>query len=343
MPRHAATHAAFAWWSPLVALVLASGCDLGLDNPTIVKTSRILAVVAEPPSVLGGQPITVDAMISIPDSFERPLTIEWRACNDPQTLTRATGIGGGGASDGEPCDAIPVLLAEDDSFIISGDSTAQSVAVLQTALDAAPDSPNVLGSGLSTDLIRSIIAAIGVAMPIELRVLDASGQELVRGFKRVTLHTGADPGNTNPPAPAFEVIRAADPEGAQVFRTGRFECGTGSDPIRLVPNDEVALRPTLSGMEGREEWLETYPVFDFTGGIREVEEDAFYTWFVTAGSLSVGTTEPPNREVKWRIPTLEVLRGLPTRRHSVWLVVRDGHLGTSACRLDVEIEGLAEL
>jgi hypothetical protein len=92
----------------------------------------------------------------------------------------------------------------------------------------------------------------------------------------------------------------------------------------------IELAPVVEGQD--EPWLETYTVIDARGAEDERREKAFYSWFVTGGELSEGITEAPLRNELWTAP-----RVTEPRKHGLFVVVRDGHGGTSACALAVEV------
>ena len=83
--------------------------------------------------------------------------------------------------------------------------------------------------------------------------------------------------------------------------------------------------------DGEEPWLEDYQVIDARGELQERTERAFYSWFSTGGEFDQNVTKSPLRNQIWRTPATP-------GTYPLWLVVRDGHGGASACDLEVEIE-----
>ncbi|MBZ0121149.1 MAG: hypothetical protein K8H88_29405, partial [Sandaracinaceae bacterium] len=59
-------------------------------------------------------------------------------------------------------------------------------------------------------------------------------------------------------------------------------------------------------------------------------ESAYYAWYSTAGAFDADITQRPERDVEWTAP---VIPGV----YPIWLVVRDGHLGASYCRAEIEV------
>lgn len=297
-----------------VLLLALTACTESLDSPAIVVTPRILAIVADLPESAPGTDVTVDVMISIPDDVARPLSFQWRACLEPQEVLRASGFRGIEIPGRPDCD--PQTLAEGEPYVVRGERTqalVDMVAMLAT-----------LG-GFDLTLIETVLGTAGLAFFVDVDVLDASGAIVVSGYKRVAMTTREQP-TTNPPAPTF---RVGDTE---IELVDRFTCAAvaGAAPS-IVRDTDIELAPLLPEGEDEEPWIETFPIFDYTGGLTTARENAYYTWYATAGSIGEHTTNPPNRQTTWRAPA-------EPGPHTLWLVVRDGHLGQSACRLDVVVE-----
>lgn len=298
----------------LASAVLAlSGCVEDLDPPGIVVTPRILAIVAEAPESAPGVDVEVDAMISIPAEVARPLTLRWEACLDPQSVLRASGfrnieVEGGGAA---ACD--PQTLAEGEPYVVRGERTGALLTTLRAA---------AMIGGFDISLIESVLATAGLAYFVDVDVLDANGDLVVSGYKRVAMTTRESP-TTNPPPPTFRV------DELEIAISERFVCRTADGVVPTFPAaTAIELAPTLADGATEEPWIESFPIFDYTGGLTIAQENAYYTWYATAGSIGEHTTRPPDRETTWTTPT-------EAGPHTLWLVVRDGHLGQSACRLDV--------
>ena len=93
-----------------------------------------------------------------------------------------------------------------------------------------------------------------------------------------------------------------------------------------VVGEEVTLAPYAL----EEPWLEDYPVFDLGGEIIINSETAYYSWFSTGGAFSTEISQRPLRDSSWVAPDV-------AGTYPIFLVVRDGHLGLSWCRADVEV------
>ena len=149
------------------------------------------------------------------------------------------------------------------------------------------------------------------------------GELIAFGFKRFAITQRASP-TTNPPPPRFSV--------GDVWLSARG----GGDPHVCAPEEgarpvvEAEAEVTITPEEGEEAWLEPYPVFALGNEIQLNEEQAYYSWFVTAGEMDDDVTQRPEREVIWTAPEEPGV-------YPLWLVVRDGHLGMSYCRAEIEV------
>jgi len=310
----------------LLAAVALAGCISGpnFDREQLVKTPRILAIVADHPDAPPGQDVRLRALVVDPLGEGRPLTIEWTACVNAESL-----MGGfGGAQYGmempeRGCDAgqpnVLTLANEGDVGVLPGVVTmliAGQLEMLQRAF----------GDTLPPDFLQRLADDVG--LPLSVQATVRSGTEvLIRGFKRVLIRNG-DPHGTNPPQPRFRIDDRWFTSDASTPET--FEC---------VPEDGGA--PTASVMHGTtvplvpdpndSDWLETYQVLDPQGGLLTSTESAYYSWFATAGGFFDGTTQAPTRDNSWAAPA-------DVGPQSLWMIVRDGHGGTSGCRVGVTVE-----
>ena len=281
-----------------------------------MRTPRILAIVAEPPVAPPGQDVRLAAMISIPEGVQRPLQLRWRACLDVGSVLEASGLGEVELPGRPDCDE--QMLDPDVPYVVRGERTSALVEQIRSLATIG---------GFDVALIEGILSSAGLAYYVDVDVLDANGDSAVTGYKRAAITTREAP-TTNPPAPTFLFGEIAVRGGDDPFD---FTCTTesGETPV-VAPLAEVALEPTIPGGLEEEPWLETFPIYDYTGGITTGRENAYYTWLATAGVISEFTTRPPERGITW---TAHDEEGPQT----LWLVVRDGHLGARACRLDVMV------
>jgi hypothetical protein len=309
-----------------------AGCGERLDEPSLVKTPRVLAMVAEPPSAPPGEDVALSALVV--DPAGRELEMSWTLCatEDLGDFGRGGGGGGGGAlSDGnaqygaeverEGCvEGAPGVIA------LPGDGRGGATvpgAATRAFYDDLEALADTYGELIDPETVRFVIETSGLPLTAGLTVR-ANGEELVRAFKRILVFTG-DEQNTNPPPPRFSIGHVwVSAQSA----TGPFACapdGTATPTVR--PNREVSLLPDPDDLR----WRERYQVIEVTGEVGDREENAFYSWFSTAGRFDDDDTSAPNRDNTWRSPRTP-------GTYPMWLVVRDGHGGTSACRTDVTVE-----
>lgn len=297
----------------LAALALPA-CTNGLDPSSIVVTPRILAVLVDHPEAAPGEPVRFHAMISVPEDVPRPLEIRWRACLDAESVLSETGFD---VDLPGPRRCETVTLPAEEPLRLEGASSEMLVAQLRAFATVG---------GFDPALIETILSSAGLAYVVELEVLDADGVVRVAGYKRAAITTRAPP-TTNPPPPVFAMDDHTIVATEEPFRCIESEGGE----IVLARDADVDLAPLLPEGAAEEPWLETFPIFDYTGGITQGRENAYYSWFATAGRFSEETSRPPNRGTVWRSPAEPGV-------HTIWLVIRDGHLGTSACRIAIRVE-----
>ena len=146
--------------------------------------------------------------------------------------------------------------------------------------------------------------------------------------KRVLLHD-SDHAHSNPPVPDFTF--ADRPVKGDETDSMSFACHAATTAAeQALPGERVELAPALDKATEAEPWLERYSVLDASGTLTRRQELAFYSWFATAGTFEKGTTRSPTRNNVWTAPNTP---GCTT----LWLVVRDGHGGESACGLPVSV------
>jgi hypothetical protein len=297
-----------------LAVWLAGCLDLpDFESASIITGPRVLAVVAEPPEIHPGEALELSILIAgVDDPSETRIT--WRACGSFDGFG-----GGGGAQYGEEqpdegCGGTSL------SFDLGEGPTAQLPGALTTDLfDNLEVIAMTIGTDLPEGIVEQIRSSVGIAFLIEATVR-AQGK-LVRATKRVLISENPEP-HTNPPPPRFmfgDQAIIADPE--QPLRCVRDD----GEPVTAGPAESIELIPE------EEAWLETYNIINARGELRDRKERAFYAWYTTAGSLDSGSTKSPLRNNLWRTP---VMAG----DYPLWLIVRDGHGGTSACELTVVIE-----
>jgi hypothetical protein len=307
----------------VAASALLAACIELPDFPdgNVVVEPRPLAIVADPPEARPGEAVQLSLMLSHPIDTTG---VRWRVCGEYFSFGGGNQYGDG--ESGEGCGA-------DDPSFASGER-AELPGLLSAALFANLDlAREVLGSTLPEGTIDLVRTRVGLPVLVEAR-LEHEGRTL-RATKRVLVSERTD-GNDNPPAPRFtlggELVIAVD-DPAQPFT-----CAAASGRALIVEaNSDVELEPNIEGDrkdedgEREEPWLERYQIIDARGDLQNREETAFYSWYVSAGEIDPGTTKSPDRTATWRTPKEE-------GAHRLWLIVRDGHGGTSACVTEVGVK-----
>ncbi len=319
----------------IVALALLSGgcIDIDFDPISIVATKRILAISADAPESQLGQ----DVMFEVLAVDERGrnllaapgIELRWTVC---LSLAQVFGGAGLGASVDveDTCDVGgPDLIALETDGLPPGRARLPAAALLAfgASLMGAGGEPPPLPPGVSQDQLQALLGVIAVVgVPLRARVeIFQDGALVLEGLKRFAITTRADP-TTAPPPPRFSF-------------DGRFVSarpGVSGDPRVCVAEDgapielRAAADVTLSPSDDEDDWVESYPVFNLTGELQTNMESAFYNWFATGGAFGRDVTQQGDHDVVWTTPETPGAA-------SVWIVVRDGHLGTSWCRVDVTI------
>ena len=103
----------------------------------------------------------------------------------------------------------------------------------------------------------------------------------------------------------------------------------GRQRVACAGRARARLAPSVQ--DGAEDWLESYRVLDARGELQERAERAFYSWYATGGDFDRQVTRSPLRNQLWTAPR-------EPGANRLWLVVRDGHGGTSACGMDVTVD-----
>jgi hypothetical protein len=334
----------------LIAVALGGCIETDFDAPEIINRWRVIAVVAEPPTVGIDRQMTLTPYVLDPDGNrvtpEDGFVFDWVACVRPE---RIGALSGDMYSDSVPSRAcgpgIPSLALD-----VAPDGTA-TVDVSGEAVRSLLDPENLDRAaallGVPVEILDRIFREVGVIIFVQLFVCSRSdggrtctgADELHhRAYKRVIVrNVDADGLATNPWEPRFGVrLRDAPLEDNQ-WITARttdepFVCVPESgEPIVLPADTEVILDPEDVPLEpGPDTWIESYTVVSLTGELFEQNETAYYTFYSTGGSFSEGVTRAPDDEEIWTTPE-------EPGTYPLWLVVRDGHGGMMPCQIDVTV------
>jgi len=287
---------------------LALGCIGDLAPKEIVAPPRILDIIASPPEVNPGGLVRVRAVLG---GITGPVRYRWVTCAGLDALTGNGGFGAGTTESGCTGDAgvvIPLGTAEEATLIIP-QASVDVEQLLARFGDRAP-----------RELVERYLRDVGVIVGVGLTI-EADGRT-IQGYKRVVVSLNPRP-NTNPPTPRVQV----NGRWVSVPATGGADCvpETG-DALRVPRGRTVTLVP-----DANESWVERYTVLTAVGTFEERTETAFYSWYATNGNLGRGLTRSPTRDNEWQ-PSND------PGAQSLWVFLRDGHGGSSGCRMSVTVE-----
>lgn len=295
----------------LVAALVAGACIDPLDPKTIITGPRVVEVIAEPPEVRPGETSTLSALLAGTQGAAR---YRWSVC----PVTDLGAIGSGASASLSDCfrdgaALLPLSTGETAGFVLPE-------AILGQVSEAVARS----GAALPENVVETYLREVGIAVSVLVEV-EVDGRTL-RALKRVVVSRNPTP-NRNPPPPRVRVGGrwVSVPAGA-------------ADRARCVPEDGQALvfapaRGIFLTPDPDESWTEGYTVLTATGTFERREEQAFYSWYATGGSLG-GLTRAPLRDNTWVLPETAAA----SRDQSLWVIVRDGHGGASGCRVDLRVE-----
>jgi len=298
--------------------VLAPGCIEDLDREDLVVGPRILAVMVDRPEANPGQQVTFRAFLAGTRGTAR---YRWSWCFSNEGARFQSPVSDfGGNNPEQGCfdrDTGPLFnLGTGDRAVlpIPPDLITNAIAAAERGAGGNTGIPPSLLAVLAREI--GIVVGVGVTVEVDGRTMQA--------YKRFVVSDNPRP-NTNPPPPRLQVGTrwvtgsTDDPE--------RCEPEDGAGPLRLARGTEVPLAP--DGNEAA--WAQTYQVLTATGQLESREESGFYHWYLTGGSLARQGTRSPIRDNVWRLPAT-------AGPLSLWVFLRDGHGGTSGCRLDAQVE-----
>lgn len=303
-------------WPALMLWLALASCPACFNLPdfasaSLVDRPRILAVIADPPEVTVGKLTRLSILVA---GAEQVSQVSWRACSLASQFVASTQYGENTDDRGCP---------EDEALIGMGPSVVWDPSAL-----FRDDSAGLaaLGGSLPPGVVEAIRAEVGIAFTVQAEVV-ADGKRL-RALKRVLVSQNERAG-TNPPPPQFHFGRRALRGAGDV---APYRCEPDSGSLVAMRGEQVRLDPVVDGVSAgaAEPWLEEYSVLDARGMLSRRTEQAFYSWFSSKGSIEHATTEAPDRSSSWQAPDEPGCVQL-------WLVVRDGHAGESACGFDVAV------
>lgn len=328
----------------LWVLALTSCVDADFARQSLVQTTRVLAVVADPP-VAGVEVAPTFAALVVSETGaplvhdpDAGVNFVWTACLVPESVPGLQGMQYESSGSQQGCGgapAIPLVVNEQGVGTLPAGLLAQTVTGESLASVA-----ELLGLPLS--LLTEALARTGVIITVELRV-EIAGRDPLVAFKRVVLQDKphAEVIGDNPPPPRFSLRARGQDEAFASWVSARdtdnsepWRCDWEDTPLTLRAGHDYVLDPVNvpDSDEQESDWRERYDVIDLAGSFLTLTEQPYYAWYSTGGKLDQEqTTEPADEEI-WRAPATPGV-------YPLWLVVRDGHAGASACRVDVTVAG----
>lgn len=289
-------------------------CAPPFASPAIVAYPRVLAVIADAPTVEPGAAVNVTPIIG---GNTTEGSFRWTFCVRPETASSGLPLSSFGAFEPERgCDTTGAHSIAD-----AQDTRAASFRIPGNLLDDDAVLRVAFGPDIRIETARALALRAGVSVVATVQwTVDGT---VTTAFKRVLVKRSE--ANTNPPAP---VVRMKERElRAPTDRTDeRCEFADGLGPLRVSRGERVFIQPDTSAP-----WLEDFTYVDASGNDVTVSEQVFRNWFSTVGAWDFGRARAPDTNPTWIAPK-------EPGSATLWLVIRDGHGGTSACRWSAIIE-----
>lgn len=306
------SHARVRFPSLLVALVGLCSCIEDLLPKDVVRGPRILDIFATRPEINPG--MSTEVRVLLAGTMGVP-TYRWYACIAPDATRPGMGLANFGEATFEGCfgDATPRTLL--------GRNPTATFRAPPNTLDNLEALAMRFGQRVPAEVLAALARDVGLVIGLAVEV-DVDGTTL-RAYKRIVISSNPHP-NANPPPPRFQVNRVWVSTAGQETDTCAPEDGSR---LRVPRNTRVGLAPESN----EETWQESYRVLTASGLLVDRRETAFYSWYTTNGRMAQSLTRSPTRNNEW------VTQSYP-RDETLWVLLRDGHGGTSGCRVAVTVE-----
>jgi hypothetical protein len=346
----------------LLALTTGGCLEIDFAPREIIEETRAIGMVVDPPVFRAGDVITArplvvnergenvlpDGQVLVDADGKRTCTgevcFDWSFCLRPERTPGLNSLQYDPATPSQGCEnaAISMMMGESPILMPQPDGSVRiDTTLLGTMVDTTMLETIAAALDLPREIIERIFSETGIPVLVELRLY--LPDETKVGYKRALFIADGcteDCRGTNPPAPEFAVRRRRGDGIDQTWVTGRghepfvcTRCDPGDEacvpnrkPLDLLPNEHYVLAPIEDG----DEWLETYTVLDLTGEFTEFTERGYFSWFSNAGEIAQGQTYFPVAEEILLTPT-------DPGTYALWVVSRDGHFGTSACRVEYNV------
>lgn len=291
-----------------------AGCPPPFASPAIVDYPRVLAVIANEPTVEPGASVSLSPIVG---GARTEGTFVWSLCVRPELASTGLPLSSFGAFESERgCDT-------DGALAIAAPSTERTPTfIVPTDLFTNDAALRVaFGAQLSTETLRSLADRAGITAVASV-AWTADGMT-AHAFKRVLIRRGER--NTNPAPPSVRI--AGRTVRASATRTDeRCETDDGMGPIRVALGARTLIEPSTD-----ESWVEEFTFLDASGNLVAQSEGSFRNWFSTSGSWDFGRSRAPDLNPTWVAPKT-------AGESTLWLILRDGHGGTSVCRWTMTVQ-----
>jgi hypothetical protein len=276
-------------------LAAAGGCSNNFDPASYVNGLRVLMITGQPPEVAPGHSTSVRALVV--DTQGRPIDVAWFACLQPPLQGQAVS---------------PACVSGQDGGSLQPLGTGMQVTV------AVPAMPSIKTLGLPD-------ASGGLYLPLVAQV--AAGSDSLVATYGLRVDYMGEPLNQNPQLASVSTVTAGP--GGAADAGGAGEVVTPIDaatPLPVHAGDQLTLRVAFAAGSAESYQITTTS----TAGqmmTRTVSETLSVSYFVTAGTLSGGTSgvERPDE-------VLALDKNLPPSGGTIdlWVVGRDERGGADA-------------
>ena len=299
-------------------LLVLAGCLQDFDPPIRIKGLRVLAMVAEPPTVQPAGKARITAHVV--DAKGRDVSYDWWACPIEEGkygfLDRGGRMQGTERSEGDCMgrpDSVHLEAWQDDQGQVHPEVVEVTAPSMEEYEELFNDLPEIAaaagitsGEPMSEEQMARCWSALMEAgwIPHTVNVVVSIGEERVSAYKRLVVTLAWS--NTNPELGEGVVDLKADEAGLDA----------------LPPGTKVDLHPRFDP-----ETREQYVAVDWECEKVPRQESYYFSWFSSHGEISHKVSKDDHPQVEWHIPPaseLGTIAELP-----LWVVVRDGRGGAA--------------
>jgi hypothetical protein len=297
----------------LLCLVAFAGCIQSLDPKDVVAGPRVLDILADRPEINPGQSTTLRVLLA---GTQATPSFRWYACLSADAARNPSGLANFGESN-----AFAGCFGPSGMNVPLGSEATATFVAPRNALTSLETLAARFGSQLPPGVASAIARDIGIVVGVGVEVT-VDGQT-INAYKRVVISLNPRT-NTNPPSPRFQLdgswVSVRSGEDMQCVREDGM-------PLRVTRGQRVNFAPDADQEQG----AESYRVLTASGQLVDRQETFFYSWYATTGRMGQQLTRSPIRNNFWGSPAVP-------GDASIWVLTRDGHGGTSGCKLDVRVE-----